>query len=47
VIPGARSPEQARSNAEAADVPALSEAVQDGIRGIYNEQIRPLVHHRW
>ncbi len=47
VIPGARSPEQARSNAEAADVPALSAPVQDGIRGIYNEQIRPLVHPRW
>ena len=47
VIPGARSPEQARGNAEAADVPALSGSVQDGIRAIYHEQIGPLVQHRW
>jgi aryl-alcohol dehydrogenase-like predicted oxidoreductase len=46
-IPGARNPEQARSNAAAADLPPLSEAVMAELRGIYDEDIRPHVHARW
>ncbi len=47
VIPGARSPEQARANASAADVLPLDESVLRRIREIYDESIRPQVHDRW
>lgn len=46
-IPGARNPAQARSNAEAADLPPLSQATMDEIRAIYDSSIRPYVHQRW
>lgn len=46
-IPGARNPEQARSNAEAADLPPLSDAVMAELRAIYETDIRPHVHARW
>src|SRR5919107_1449406 len=42
VIPGARTPEQARANAEATDVQEL-----DALERIYDEQIREHVHDRW
>ncbi len=47
VIPGARSPEQARANAAAASQPPVDEETLDGLRGIYDGRIRPLVHARW
>ncbi|QBR73587.1 aldo/keto reductase [Microbacterium sediminis] len=47
VIPGARNPEQARANAAAGDVAALPQAFLDGVRDLYDEAIRPLVHDRW
>jgi aryl-alcohol dehydrogenase-like predicted oxidoreductase len=47
VIPGARSPEQARSNAAAGTVPLLGEAFQDGLRRIYDRHLRAAVHPRW
>ncbi|HEV7251869.1 MAG TPA: aldo/keto reductase [Mesorhizobium sp.] len=47
VIPGARNPAQARSNAEAADLPPLSPDVMAAVKQIYDEDIRPHVHHRW
>lgn len=47
VIPGARTPEQARSNASAAALAPLSEAVSAGVREIYDERIRASVHGRW
>ncbi|HEY1118330.1 MAG TPA: aldo/keto reductase [Acidimicrobiales bacterium] len=47
VIPGARSAEQARANAAAADLPALSTELLEGIRRLYDERIRASVHHRW
>jgi aryl-alcohol dehydrogenase-like predicted oxidoreductase len=47
VIPGARSPEQARSNAEAADWDPLSPVELATVRQTYDELIRPLVHDRW
>ena len=46
-IPGAKTGEQARANAAAADRPALSPAVMAELRRIYDEDIRPSVHQRW
>ena len=47
VIPGARTPEQARGNAEAAELPPLDHETLDGLKRIYDESIRFHVHHRW
>ena len=47
VIPGARNPEQARANAAAAGFPRLSPEVHAAVRTVYDELIRPQVHHRW
>ncbi|RHW27298.1 aldo/keto reductase [Nocardioides immobilis] len=47
VIPGARNPAQARSNAAAAGVGPLPEGLRDGVRRIYEERIRASVHDRW
>jgi aryl-alcohol dehydrogenase-like predicted oxidoreductase len=46
-IPGARNPEQAESNAAAAELPPLSESVMTELKRIYDEDIRPHVHGRW
>jgi aryl-alcohol dehydrogenase-like predicted oxidoreductase len=47
VIPGARSPEQARANAAAAALPPLSPDDLAAVRLVYDELIRPSVHARW
>lgn len=47
VIPGAKTPEQARANAAAADLPALPEDSLRTIAGLYRERIAPQVHHLW
>jgi aryl-alcohol dehydrogenase-like predicted oxidoreductase len=47
VIPGARSAEQARANAAAADLPELSDDVRGAIRKIYDDDIKALVQSRW
>ncbi|HEV7622830.1 MAG TPA: aldo/keto reductase [Amnibacterium sp.] len=47
VIPGARNPEQARSNAAAAALPALSDAVRAGVQDLYDTWFRAAVHDRW
>ncbi len=47
IIPGASSTEQVRSNIEAASLPALTDEQLSAIRHIYEEDIRPLVHHLW
>src|SRR4051794_4471231 len=47
VIPGARSPEQARANAAAAALPAVADATMSRIASVYAERIAPHVHHRW
>jgi aryl-alcohol dehydrogenase-like predicted oxidoreductase len=47
VIPGARSPEQARANAAAAELPELSDDVRGAIRKIYDDDVRKLVHDKW
>ncbi|MDQ0391503.1 aldo/keto reductase [Labrys monachus] len=46
-IPGARNPAQARSNAEAAELPALSSDVMAELKAIYDQDIKPYVHQRW
>jgi aryl-alcohol dehydrogenase-like predicted oxidoreductase len=47
VIPGARNTEQARKNAEADDLPPLSQARLDAIEGLYEKYFRDQVHDRW
>lgn len=47
VIPGARNPEQATSNARAAEVPALTAGQMEAAKSIYDRLIRPHVHQRW
>jgi aryl-alcohol dehydrogenase-like predicted oxidoreductase len=47
VIPGAKTPEQARANAAAARLPPLSEETHALIADVYRRRIAPLVHQRW
>jgi aryl-alcohol dehydrogenase-like predicted oxidoreductase len=47
VIPGARNAEQARGNAAAAGLPALTDEQQAAVREVYDRHIRPHVHDRW
>ncbi|NKQ58970.1 aldo/keto reductase [Amycolatopsis sp. K13G38] len=47
VIPGARSPEQARANAAAAGLAPLPEATLEAVRDLYDRRIRAQVHDRW
>ncbi|MFJ7071932.1 aldo/keto reductase [Streptomyces sp. NPDC098781] len=47
VIPGARSPEQARANASAAALPELSEDTLTAIRDLYDRRIKEQVESRW
>jgi aryl-alcohol dehydrogenase-like predicted oxidoreductase len=47
VIPGARSPEQARANAAAADLPPLDAEHLEALAHLYDRDIRRHVHHRW
>jgi aryl-alcohol dehydrogenase-like predicted oxidoreductase len=46
-IPGARTPDQARANAAAADLPALDQTTMDAVREIYHRRIAPHVHGSW
>ena len=46
-IPGAKTPEQARANAAAADLAALPPATMERIRELYEVRAKPLVHQRW
>lgn len=47
IIPGASRPQQVVSNLEAFKTPDLSDAQKKGIQEIYNNKIKPLVHHLW
>ncbi|MCE1237829.1 MAG: aldo/keto reductase [Hyphomicrobiales bacterium] len=47
VIPGARNAEQARANAAASDLPALSPETMAAVREVYATKIAPHVHQRW
>lgn len=46
-IPGARRVEQVQDNVAAADLPALAPETLARITGVYDRQVRPLVHTRW
>jgi aryl-alcohol dehydrogenase-like predicted oxidoreductase len=46
-IPGAKNPAQARSNAEAASLPALPDEAMAAVESVYREAIAPYVHQRW
>jgi aryl-alcohol dehydrogenase-like predicted oxidoreductase len=47
VIPGARRASQVIDNARAAELPAPDAATMAAVQAIYDDAIRPLVHHRW
>ncbi len=47
VIPGAKNPDQANSNAAASGLPVLPKELMDGVREVYEARIRPNVHDRW
>jgi aryl-alcohol dehydrogenase-like predicted oxidoreductase len=47
VIPGARTPEQARANAAADALPPIDPETMDAVREIYETDIKSHVHHRW
>jgi aryl-alcohol dehydrogenase-like predicted oxidoreductase len=47
VIPGARDPGQARTNAAVAGLPRLPAKGRAAVTEVYDELIRPLVHDRW
>jgi len=46
-IPGAKRPSQVEENALAADLPPIPKATMAAIHDIYDDSIRPLVHHYW
>ena len=46
-IPGAKSPEQARANAAAADLAPLPDETMARVRELYEQYAKPLVHQRW
>src|SRR5471032_627807 len=47
VIPGAKTPEQARANAAAAELPPLTEQTRAVIADVYQRRIAPQVHQSW
>jgi aryl-alcohol dehydrogenase-like predicted oxidoreductase len=46
-IPGAKRPQQAEENIQAANLPPLSDSTLAGIRNVYDQFVRPYVHHYW
>lgn len=46
-IPGAKNPAQVESNAAASDLPPLTPEAMTEVQRVYDERIRPLIHHRW
>jgi aryl-alcohol dehydrogenase-like predicted oxidoreductase len=46
-IPGAKRPRQVEENVAAAGFPPLSSGTMVQVQELYNERIRPLVHHFW
>lgn len=47
VIPGARSPEQARANAAAGEVADLPPSFHESVVALYDEYFRATIHERW
>jgi aryl-alcohol dehydrogenase-like predicted oxidoreductase len=46
-IPGARRPQQAEENIQAASLPPLSEDQMGQIMAVYDKYVKPLVQHYW
>ncbi len=46
-IPGGKRPAQVADNCAASGLPSLTEEAMSGVRRIYDERIRGLVHDRW
>lgn len=46
-VPGAKRPSQAEDNIRAGELPALTDSTMEKIRAIYDQRIRPQVHHLW
>ena len=46
-IPGARTPDQARANAAAADLPPLDNRTMAAVRDVYQRHVRAHVHALW
>ena len=46
-IPGAKTPEQARANAAAADLTPIAPEIIERVREVYASRLKPLVHQRW
>jgi aryl-alcohol dehydrogenase-like predicted oxidoreductase len=46
-IPGAKTPAQTEDNVHAADLSPLAPATMDTLHTLYDNHIRPLVHHYW
>jgi aryl-alcohol dehydrogenase-like predicted oxidoreductase len=46
-IPGAKRPDQVIQNVRAADLPPLSKETMSAVEALYNEQVKPHVHHYW
>lgn len=46
-IPGAKTPEQARANAAAADMAPLPPETMQAVQRVYDDTVRPLVHASW
>ena len=46
-IPGGKKVPQVDENVKAADFPALSDEIMATIETIYNEKVKPQVHHYW
>ena len=47
VIPGARSPEQARQNATAGSVPTLGAGFTGAVTELYDRRLRASIHELW
>ena len=46
-IPGAKRPQQAEENIQAASLPPLSDELMTSIGKIYDQYVRPMVHYYW
>jgi aryl-alcohol dehydrogenase-like predicted oxidoreductase len=46
-IPGAKNPQQAEDNVQAATLPPLSNEAMQRVQKVYDTYIRPQVHHLW
>jgi aryl-alcohol dehydrogenase-like predicted oxidoreductase len=46
-IPGAKTPQQAEDNVQAAELPPLSDEAMQKVRAVYDAHIRAQVQYRW